>query len=334
MIARGKMRLLLRACAFVAAGLLLAASVALARPEFHPDQIWTDAAGNPIQAHGGGVLVHNNMFYWYGEDRTPGLRGGVSCYASTNLYDWTREGQALPPESLPRINGHPTFVERPKVIFNPRTKKFVMWMHMEQWGSYRFASVGIAVGEHPAGPFTFLNAFRPNGNMSRDMTLYLDDDGKAYEIYAARDNYDMRICRLSDDFLSATATDVIIAGDHREAPALFKYRGRYYLITSACTGWAPNAANYYTADHILGPWTVHPNPCRGPKAQTTFDAQSTFVLPVPGRKGAFIFMADHWKPRDLPNSTCIWLPLQIKGDTLTIEWHDAWNLSWFDKQPQ
>jgi beta-galactosidase len=333
MIARKKMRLLSRPCAFVATGLLLAASATLARPEFHPGQIWTDTAGNPIQAHGGGVLVHSNIFYWYGEDRMPGLRGGVSCYASTNLYDWTREGQALPPESLPRVDGHSTFVERPKVIFNPRTKKFVMWMHLEQWG-YRFASTGIAVGERPAGPFTFVKAIRPNGNMSRDMTLYLDDDGKAYEIYAARDNYDMRICRLSDDFLSATTTDVIIAGDHREAPAMIKHRGRYYLITSACTGWAPNAANYYTADHILGPWTGHSNPCRGPKAQTTFEGQSTFVLPVPGKPGAFIFMADQWKPRDLPNSPCVWLPIQIKGDTLTIGWQDAWSLNWFDQQPK
>ncbi|MGA2173393.1 MAG: glycoside hydrolase family 43 protein [Verrucomicrobiota bacterium] len=333
MILHPKIRLLSRPAALLIAGLLLAASHALAGPEFHPGEIWTDTAGNPIQAHAGGVLVHSNMFYWYGEDRTPGTRGGVSCYASSNLYEWTREGAALPPESLPRVDGQSTFIERPKVIFNPRTKKFVMWMHLEQRG-YRFASAGIAVADRPAGPFTFLNALRPNGNQSRDMNLYLDDDGKAYDIYAARDNYDLRICQLSDDFLSATTNDVIIAPDHREAPALFKYRARYYLITSACTGWAPNAANYYTADHILGPWTGHPNPCRGPNAATTFGGQSTFVLPVPGKPGAFIFIADRWKPRELPKSAYLWLPLQIKGDSLTVEWQDSWSLNWFNEKPE
>ena len=314
-------------------GLLPAASLALAGPEFHPGGIWPDTDGNPIQAHGGGVLVHSNVFYWYGEDRTPGTRGGVSCYSSTNLYDWKREGAALTPESLPGVDGRLTFIERPKVIFNPLTKRFVMWMHVEQQG-YGFARVGIAAGDRPAGPFTFLNAIRPNGNMSRDMTLYLDDDGKAYEIYAARDNYDLRICQLSDDFLSATTNDVIIARDHRETPALFKYRGRYFLITSACTGWAPNAANYYTADHILGPWTGHPNPCRGPNAETTFDGQSAFVLPAPGKPGAFIFMADRWKPSNLPNSAYLWLPIQIKDDNLIIGWQDSWALNWFNQQPK
>jgi beta-galactosidase len=332
MIFCGKMRLLLRSGALVAV-LLLRTSIALAQPEFHPGKIWADTAGHPIQAHGGGVLVHSNTFYWYGEDRTPGLRGGVSCYSSTNLYDWQREGVALPAESLPQIGGHATFLERPKVIFNSRTGRFVMWMHLEQ-GGYHLASVGIAVGGSPAGPFTFQNAFQPNGNMSRDMTLYVDDDGNAYEIYSARDNYDLRICRLSDDFLSATTNDVLIASDHREAPALFKYRSRYYLITSACTGWAPNAANYYTAGHILGPWTGHPNPCRGPNAERTFDGQSTFVLPVPGKAGALIFMADRWKPHDLPNSTYLWLPLQCEGDNLIIDWRDVWSLESFHKNHQ
>ena len=57
----------------------------------------------------------------------------------------------------------------------------------------------------------------------------------------------------------------------------------------------PNAANYYTATNILGTWTRHPNPMRGPRADKTFGGQSTFVLALPDREGAFIFMADLWK---------------------------------------
>jgi hypothetical protein len=36
----------------------------------------------------------------------------------------------------------------------------------------------------------------------------------------------------------------------------------------------------------------------------TFGAQSTFVLPAPGRPGRFIFMADQWNPDDLSSSRC------------------------------
>ena len=95
---------------------------ARADPGFHPGAAWPDTDGNPIQAHGGGILIHGGVYYWYGEDRTPGIRSAVSCYSSTNLLDWKREGVALWQTNLPVVNGRRTFVERPKVIYNPRTK--------------------------------------------------------------------------------------------------------------------------------------------------------------------------------------------------------------------
>jgi hypothetical protein len=41
---------------------------AWAKPEFRPGEVWLDTSGNPIQAHGGGMLVHRNVYYWYGEN--------------------------------------------------------------------------------------------------------------------------------------------------------------------------------------------------------------------------------------------------------------------------
>ena len=35
--------------------------------EFKPGQTWLDTKGNPINAHGGGLLYHNGTYYWYGE---------------------------------------------------------------------------------------------------------------------------------------------------------------------------------------------------------------------------------------------------------------------------
>lgn len=30
-------------------------------------EVWLDTDGNPINAHGGGILYHNGRYYWYGE---------------------------------------------------------------------------------------------------------------------------------------------------------------------------------------------------------------------------------------------------------------------------
>jgi hypothetical protein len=38
---------------------------------------------------------------------------------------------------------------------------------------------------------------------------------------------------------------------------MFKYKGKYYLITSGCTGWIPNEAMIASADSILGKWKIY-----------------------------------------------------------------------------
>ena len=141
----------------------------------------------------------------------------------------------------------------------------------------------------------------------------------------------MRIARLADDYLSDTEADSLIARDHQEAPAMFRYEGTYYLITSACTGWAPNKASLYTATSIFGPYTRQGTPMRGEDADRTFGGQSAFVLPVRGKKGEFIFIGDRWNPRDLKDSRYLWLPISLQGDSVTIPWRDDWDLSIFHK---
>jgi hypothetical protein len=71
------------------------------------------------------------------------------------------------------------------------------------------------------------------------------------------------------------------------------------------------------------------NPTVGPGSDKTFNSQSTYVLPVAGRRGAFIFMADRWNPDNLEDSRYIWLPISIHADKLEIQWHDQWDLSIF-----
>lgn len=301
---------------------------------FHPGQLWYDDKGELINAHGGGLLQVKDTWYWYGESRGKSASKGITVYSSKDLYNWTRQGMALAQvaDTLSDITIG-CVMERPKVIYNKKTKKYVMWFHLELKGKgYSAARAGVAVSDQPTGPFKYLNSFRPNGNMSRDMGLYVDDDGAAYHIYSARENYDLRIAKLTGDYLAPTPKDSMLFSNHREAPALFKHQNKYYLITSGCTGWAPNKASLHVADNLFGPWKLLGDPIVEPETSMTFGGQSTFVLPVPGKKDAFIFIADKWNPKDLADSRYLWLPVQFKQDIPFIEWKANWGLPFFKKQ--
>jgi beta-xylosidase len=170
------------------------------------------------------------------------------------------------------------------------------------------------------------------GQMSRDMTLFVDDDGKAYHIYASEENLTLHIAELSDGYLSYTGKYIRVApGGHNEAPAIFKKDGKYFMITSGCTGWDPNAARLFTSESIWGPWEQHQNPCVGDDADLTFHSQSTYILPVAGKDDAFIFMADRWTPKKPIEASYIWLPIQFENGLPVLKWMDQWNLRIFDK---
>lgn len=359
--------------------------------KFQPGQPWPDDQGVHINAHGGGILFHEGTYYWCGEHKIAGDAGnyaqvGVGMYSSKDLHHWKNEGIVLPVSDDPKsdiVKG--SIIERPKIIFNRKTGKFVMWFHLELKGQgYKAARSGVAVADKVAGPYRYLGSFRPNagvwpanipvnkgkpfnrkqnaelekqanqvpdfaknqlyrrdhagGQMARDMGLFVDDDGKAYHMYASEENATLHISLLTDDYLKPAGQYIrIFPGAFNEAPAMFKHKGKYFLITSGCTGWKPNRARLASADAILGPWTDLGDPCIGPDEQTkiTFGSQSTFVLPVQGKPGAFIYMGDRWKPANPIDATHIWLPVQFdKNGKPFLEWMDQWDLSFFDSGPK
>lgn len=65
---------------------------------------------------------------------------------------------------------------------------------------------------------------------------------------------------------------------------------------SGCTGWRPNEARSAVALSIWGPWTELGNSCVDERKELTYRSQSTYVLPVAGKKDAFIYMGDRWTP--------------------------------------
>ena len=349
-----------------------------------PGEIWPDNNGNHINAHGGGLLYHNDKYYWFGEhkgERSNAALVGITCYSSPDLINWTFENIALPVSSNPESDiTSGSVIERPKVIYNEQTGKFVMWFHLELKGKgYAAARAAVALSDNVVGPYTFVESKRINpniypfdmseevrsmnlktedyekwwtpewykavenglllkrdlksGQMSRDMTLFVDDDYKAYHIYSSEENLTLHIAELTDDYLSHTGKYIRIApGGHNEAPAIFKKNNTYWMITSGCTGWDPNEARMFSASSIWGPWTKHPNPCRGDKANITFGAQSTYIQPIMGKKDAYLFMADMWRPKHPIDGRYIWLPIQFENDVPFIEWMDSWNIDVFQQK--
>lgn len=362
-------------------GLVMAASVgAQSLERITPGQEWPDRKGEHINAHGGGLLFHEGKYYWYGENRP--ARGfttevGVEVYSSSDLMNWEDEGVAL---AVSEEAGHDIergcIMERPKVVRNPKTGKFVMLFHLELKGKgYAAARVGFAESDSPVGPFRFIRALRPNagkwptdfsrrdirkakklkeadykewwtpewreaireglllardvpgGQMSRDMTVYVDDDGKAYHIYSAEENLTLNLAELTDDYLDYTGRYVRIApGGQNEAPTIFKRDGVYWMITSGCTGWAPNEARMFKAASLWGPWEQLPSPFVGKDAKKSFHTQGTYIFKVEGTEDGFVFMADRWNPQSLKNSRHIWLPIDFEADgTPVIRWVDSWS---------
>ena len=325
---------------------------------FRPGQVWLDEDGQPIQSHLGGVLYEDGTHYWHGmnmdgQTLLPGthpnqyfswmVNRGMTCYSSTDLKNWKlRSVSVLPVEDDPSHPLQPLhWMIRPKVLRCPATGDYVM---MAQLAAVSFATtpdglnaIVVATGKTPYGPFEYHGVLHPPGN-AYDTTMYQDDDGTGYLITS---HGWVKAHRLSRDYLSIEQT-FELSGVAGEAPAIFKHEGHYYFLTSQLTGWASNPNEYSVASSFLGPYTPKGTFATGPGAGDTFAGQTTFVLPVAGRSGAFIWMGDRMNAvtdsriEDLSHATHLWLPITLDSDRQTIEvpWREEWDLSVFDDAAQ
>lgn len=311
-------------------------------PDAHWPQIngvqWADTTGDPIQAHGGGVLKVGDDYYWFGENRNPdGTFFAVSAYRSRDLKQWEFRNHVLRMTSAEGLD--PANIERPKVVYNASTGKYVMWMHWENGMDYGEARAAVASSDTVDGDYTYHGSFRPYhdrgvtdhgkpGYMSRDCTLFVDDDGKGYFLSATNENYDLNLYELTADYLEVDhLVDTLFPGGHREAPALFKRNDVYFLLTSGATGWDPNQAQYATSANLASGWSSMQNVADG----TTFHSQSTYVVEVSQDGGSsFLYLGDRWAGAyggPVNDSTYVWQPISFSSDTqMSMSWNNTLDL--------
>ncbi len=84
---------------------------------------------------------------------------------------------------------------------------------------------------------------------------------------------------------------------------------------------------------MAGPWQTLGNPCIGPNPNggfgpdKTWGGQSTFILPVHGKPGAFIAMFDVWRPKDPIDGRYLWLPVHFENDRIFVNFPKTWKTS-------
>lgn len=285
---------------------------------------WKDTDGNALLAHGGQILLHEGVYYWYGENRSD--RNYVGCYSSTDLVNWTFRNNVLTMDSKTEINrvnadmslqteeGNRVTIERPKVRYNEKTKKFVMWMHFEDGKNFLRAEAAVATCDTPDGDFVYHGSMRPFGEYSRDCTLFQEGD-KAYFISSSRDNKDMHVYLLQEDWLNVQRQVASCwSNEYREAPAVVKIDDLYYIICSGCTGWKPNQSKYATTTRLEDGF----NQLRLIGDKTTYDTQAAFILTIHGtEKTSYIYVGDRWGGSCSENflkSGYVWFPLIFDGN--------------------
>lgn len=319
----------------------------MAYSSIRPGRVWSDTAGNRIQAHGGSILHLDGTFYWYGENKEKTKPGngiwhwGVRCYSSTDLYNWTDEGLIVPPvEDDPDSPLHPAkYVDRPHIVREERTGKFVC--RLKIMGTVQTSTVLVA--DHLLGPYEVVRTgLRPLGMSAGDFDLVVAPDGKGY-YYFERVHSELICADLTDDLTDVTGYYSTHfprrrPPDVREAPAHFERDGRHYLFTSGTTGYYPHPAD---------------------ATATSFRSQISSVFKHPAKEDLYIALADRWLP-DVPAEVArrapdvfrrlftgeadeadrafagtefdtsvadyVWLPVRFKGDVPVLDWHDEWRV--------
>ncbi|MFC6646502.1 family 43 glycosylhydrolase [Granulicella cerasi] len=319
----------------IAASLVLAFSTLLACAHaqtnvIRPGEVWLDDRGKPIQAHGGSFLHLGDTFYWFGEDRSPEndrARRYVACYSSTDLVHWSFRRQVLALADPEHLGPH-FVVERPKVFYNAKTKRFVMYLHLDapggEGGHYNYARVAVVTSDAVDGEYSYVRSFRPLGKESRDIGQFVDNDGTAYLIFESRPTGGFYIAKLSDDYLNVER-EVAFIPTPLEAGSIVRHDGLYYFVGSHLSDWSPNPNVYATASSLAGPWSSFQN--IAPPETNTYGSQSAGLITVgTGKSETIVYAGDRWNEKDLPDSRYLWMPLQLRDGKMKLPAPQPWSI--------
>ena len=221
------------------------------------------------------VSDHQCCYEWCGPVWLCGWRNmTMGVYSSPDLSNGSLMLET--PSALPQALTHPTINTRvvaffePAVLFNPKTKKYVMWWVIQQHGGD--GGMGVATADSPIGPFQYAWDSQPNVNRGRvpgwtgnaDLYIWYSARlGKAYMKHngqpstAPLDPQANYVSELSDDFLSFTATSAPLdPGTYYEGGGIFERDGSWYVTfgQGCCFCNKGGSVMVHRSESPLGPY--------------------------------------------------------------------------------
>ena len=283
-----------------------------------PGKVWYDTNGKRIQAHGGSIIVIDNVFYWYGENKgeitglatgskCPYWHHGVKLYSSTDLYNWKDEGFVVKESSDINNPFHPTHImDRPHILYNKKNNNYVLWAKTTST-DFDSCNFSICVGKSIKNMKYVKSIYPPRGFHAGDFDLVVDDN-KAYIIFE-NPHTEMVCIELTDDYQDfkdnvSSHIQMECPPLVREAPAYFKKDEKHYLLTSGTTGYFPNRSIIYEFDSFESNWKSLGYCCKNDKHKNSFHSQFSSVFKHPTIDGLYIALGDRWLTdlvEDLPD---------------------------------
>lgn len=275
----------------------------------------------------------DGTYYWYGEnkEKTTGKdeiwHWGVRCYTSKDLYNWEDRGLIIPPEPEdPGSSLHPSsMMDRPHIIYNKRTGKYVCWLKiMNRDGSQ---TETVMTADNILGPYTKVReGLRPLDMSAGDFDLAVAPGGKAY-YYFERVHSETICADLTPDYTDVT----VYYSTHfphtappyvREATAHFYRKGKHYLVTSGTTGYLPNPSEIAVADR----WVPGHMDWKYENYKKTFEQM--FDPDYHGEINTEDYELD--SSVDTSVADYVWLPFRFSGEMGYLDWKEEWRIEDFE----
>lgn len=313
------------------------------------DTFWKTKDGQPLNSQGGGIFKFVDpksgvkKYYWYGVQYVEAnlyrndysvtypnaTFQSVTCYSSTDLINWTNEGDVL--SKIETNKSGKTWVGRLGVAYIAELKKYAMFV---QHGN----QVLITTSATPTGEFKWhqrINMEPMIGTSNTgDQTVFTDDDtGKSYLVYSygrGRNKIYISEIGVKDGKVNLLDCTQIFKGESREGNCMFKYKGKFYMYASNIYGWDGSLAYYLVADNVRGPYlpTNKMAITKGSEADYAHVSQTGFFVNVKGTSTeTVIYCGDRWSNfagNGLGYNQ--WVPLSFEGKTPYFNSLNSWNL--------
>ncbi len=207
------------------------------------------------------IRTNDGTYFLYATEDTRNL----PIFKSKDLVEWEKVGTAFTnstrPDFINNKEGLHASIWAPEIAYVK--DKYVLFYSLAKWGNHWVSTVGYALSDSPAGPFTVkgevFDSHEVNVENSIDQFFY-EEDGKYYMLWGSFFGIYIVELDITDDLVITPKLDtkLQIAGTAYEGINLWKRDGYYYLFGSTGTCCEGGNSTYTTvvarSEKLQGPY--------------------------------------------------------------------------------